>query len=328
MTLRWGIGVGLVVLTALAGCDVSVGNCDRNDAGSCFDDFPEWDAGPGIDSGNVVPTNDGAVVSEAGTTVDAAVVDGGGLDSSVADAAVPTTLTIEQFCEAQYRTAKLWRDKLEECCVANIPEREVLLFNSLFYSTDGTGKDSVERCIDGVKATPTANLTFTGTAAPACSARYNSQFPAPPAACPTEGFAIETLESTIGHGAGSLIQFAECRAAFVGKVAFNAACTNSFECQSGLRCLGTAGAKTCRAPLSRGNPCSVTSECEDGHVCMGLASGNAGRVCYPATELLETGSACDSSVTSATGGSTECRGGLICFDNKCTAPQATAICKP
>jgi hypothetical protein len=330
MTQRWGIVGGTLALLALAGCDVSVGKCDRNDAGSCFDDFPEWDAGGGIDSGSA-PASDGAVIADAAS--DAAIIaDSGSIDGSLPDAAPPVALTIEQFCDAQYRTAKQWRDKLEECCVSNSELerdlREVLLNNSFFYSVDDTtGEDSVERCIDSFKATPSANLTFVGTAASSCSARYTAQFPAAPATCPADGFATETIESMVGHGAASLIQLPECRTAFVGKVAFNAACTNSFECQTGLRCLGSSGAKTCRAPFSRGNPCSVTSECEDGLVCMGLASGNAGRVCYPANELLESGSTCDATETSATGGSTECRTGLICFENKCVTPQTSAICR-
>jgi hypothetical protein len=148
---------------------------------------------------------------------------------------------------------------------------------------------------------------------------FNSQFPAAPTACPAAGFDAETIEATTAHGAQELNQLSACRQAIVGKVAFNAACGNSFECQAPYRCLGTPGAKTCRVPLSRGNPCSRTSECEDGYVCMGVASGSGGRVCYPATEPLETGSACSAS--------TECRTGLLCINNKCTSPQSQLICK-
>jgi hypothetical protein len=79
--------------------------------------------------------------------------------------------------------------------------------------------------------------------------------------------------------------------------------------------------KRCQPPKDRGNPCTVTSECADGFVCMGTSN----RVCYPKTEPLEATSACGE--TGTTGGSTECRSGLICLNNKCSVPQATLICK-
>lgn len=327
MTLRWGLGLGLLAVAA-AGCDVSV--CTKDVDGQCFDgpDYPFDGSVVGLDAsadggartdGAAVAVVDGSVVP----VVDGAVVDGG-IDGGapVADAG-PPALRIEDFCDAQYRTAKAWRDKLEECCVANAAERELLLKNAFFYFIDGnatTGKESVVACTDALKASETAGkLSYVAATAPVCAGVFNSQFPAAPTTCPPAGFDAETLEATTGHGAQELNQLGACRQAIVGKVAFNAACGNSFECQAPYRCLGTTGAKTCRVALSRGNPCTRTSECEDGYVCMGVASGSGGRVCYPATEPLETGSACSAS--------TECRTGLLCIDSKCATPQPELICK-
>jgi hypothetical protein len=333
MKLGWGIGLGLFALVAV-GCDVSV--CTKDVDGKCFD-FPdlEFDGGIRFDAsvdsgarsdGQVAPA-DGAVVVDGSSVVDGGAlgIDGGQVDGG----AGPTQLSIEDFCDAEYKTAKAWRDRLEQCCTrspAVTDASELLLANSFFYGLDSTGKDSVEKCIDGLKASA-ANLTYVPAAAPACAAAYNAQFTAAPAACPAEGFAVEVLESSIGHMAASLNQLPECRAAIVGKIARDATCGNSFECQPGLRCLVIpgGGAKSCRPPLDRGNPCTVTSECADGLVCMGLASGSGGRVCYAKTEPLEVNSACDGE--GSAGGSTECRTGLICLNNKCSAPQTTVICK-
>jgi len=331
MKLGWGIGLGLLAIVAV-GCDVSVcKDVDRD--GHCFDgpdfDFDSslrFDAS--VDSGRsdaaVAPADSSVVV------VDGAVADGGvvGIDAGLVDAG-PAQLSIEDFCDAQYKTAKAWRDKLEQCCAANVDDRELLLSNAFFYRVDGAGSDSVEKCIAGLKASA-ANLTFVPTAAPACATRYSGQFAAAPADCPAAGFDVETLEATIGHGAASLNQLAECRTAIVGKIARDATCGNSFECQSGLRCLTIpgGGAKSCRPPLDNAAPCTVTSECSDGHVCVGLASGTGGRVCRPAGELVAVNSTCDGSETSATGGSTECSSGLLCINNKCVVPTPTPICKP
>lgn len=335
MTLRWGLGLGLLAVAA-AGCDVSV--CTNKVDGQCFDgpDSPfdgsvvgldaSTDAGTRTD-GAVVPVVDGSVLPQ----VDGAVADGGldGGGTPVADAG-PALARVEDFCDAEYRTAKTWRDKFEECCprsADNTAAAADLLARSFFYGADSTGADSVDKCIDGLKASA-ANLTYVPSAAPACIAAFNAQFSGAPTGCPAAGFDVAALESTIGHAASSLNQIAACREAIVGKIARDAACGNSFECQSGLRCLTITGGttKSCRPPLDRGAPCNVTSECADNFVCMGLAAGSGGRVCYPKGEPLELNSACFQG--GSAGGSTECRSGLICVNDKCAAPQPDVICKP
>jgi hypothetical protein len=327
MKLRWGIGLGLLAMV-VAGCDVSV--CTKDVDGHCFD-APDYnfDASFGLDASTDGGTRtDGAVIADDGAVLfpDGAVVsDSGvpGIDGGVVPDAGPAVLRIEDFCDAEYRTAKAWRDKLEQCCVvADAKDRELLLENAFFYFVDGnaaTGKESVEACTDALKASETAGqLSYVASAAPACVAGFNNQFPPAPTECPAAGFDAETIEANTAHGAQELNQLPACRQAIVGKAAFNAPCGNSFECQDPYRCLGTTGAKTCRVALSRGNPCNRTSECQDGYLCMGVASGSGGRVCYPATEPLETGTACSAS--------TECRTGLLC-DDKCTSPQPQLICK-
>ena len=322
MKLRWGTVLGLL---AVAGCDVSVCT-DRDALGNCAEiNFPDFDAtthvGPvsdgAVSDGSTVVTPDGAA---GGATSDGSV-DGGIDGGTLVDAgpATPTSLTLEQFCDARYSVAKQWRDGyFAKCCVSN---QDLASSNSFLGSNFGLASeaDTVGLCVSGIQALPPANIKFVGTAASACAAKLSAPFVAPPAMCPAGGIDIKTLESTVGHQAPSPVQLAECRAAFVGQVAFGGSCTNSLECKTGSRCLGDVGSKTCRAPIDASGPCSGTSECADGLVCVNGAGSTMGKVCRAASEPLDVTVACQLS--------TECRSGLVCDANKCANPTPSLICK-
>ena len=319
MKLRWGTVLGLL---AVAGCDVSVCT-DRDALGNCVDiTFPDFDAtlhpdgavsdGAVSDAGPAL-TGDGAAAS---VTADSGI-DGGALAD--AGPVAPTSLTLEQFCEARYAVAKQWRDTyFAKCCSNN---QDLATTNTFLGSNFGLSSDvdTVGLCVSGIQALPTANLTFVGSAATACAAKLSSPFAAPPTDCPAGGIDIKTLEASVGHQVASPVQLTECRAAFVGQVAFGASCTNSLECKGGYRCLGDTGSKTCRVAVDASGVCAVSSECADGLVCVTGAGSTAGKVCRPATEPLD--------VTVTCGLSTECRSGLVCDTNKCANATPSLICK-
>lgn len=330
MKLTWrtlSLGLGLLALAG-TGCD-DVNFCtNRDDAGLCPDiDFPQFDGSVGMD-GATPPSSDAARADATTVLPDGAVVvaDAGidaSLDAAAApDAAVPLSYNVEEYCAAQYRIATAWRDKFEACCATATTaadERTFFLLGALLYDdgSDPMSPEAVGACVNAVNASIGPNMTYVPSAAVACADKFASQFSAPPDGCPKDGFAIEMLEATFSHGAQVTTQLPECRAAFVGKVAFNGSCASSFECQTGLRCLGSMNSKTCRAPLGLGNTCSRSSECQDGFICQG--SNTAGRSCQPTTAPVEVSSNCSLS--------TECRTGLICPEGTCVNPSPTLFCK-
>jgi hypothetical protein len=315
MKLRWGMVLGLLVL---AGCDASICT-DRDALGNCVDfDVPSFDATVRVDAGT-----DAAITI---VSMDSAVADAS-LDATAVVPApdtgvpvTPTTLTLQQFCEARYATALQWRDNyFSKCCVSNadLVTTNAVLFSNFGFAAD---QDTVGTCVSSIQALPAANLTFVGTAAGACATKLAAQYDLPPTACPAGGIDVQAIEANIGHQAASPVQLAECRAALVGQVAFGAACTNPLECRAPYRCLGDTGAKTCRDALSASAACASNAECADGLVCVTSAGSTSGKVCRPVAEPLDVTVACQTSV--------ECRKGTRCGDDsKCGAPVPELICK-
>jgi hypothetical protein len=309
------LSLGLLAFTAAA-CEDGLSFCThRDDAGQCPElPDPVFDASidantPPSDAAADARTAD-ATTADANVSMDAATTDAG------TDAAAPTSYNVEEFCDAKYRVAKAWRDQLDSCCPSNatLEDRGIFLAGGLLYE-DGNGDatESVDECVTRLNAAIGPNLTFSGTAAVACAAQYASQFAEAPTSCPAGGFEIDIREASIGKQAQELTQLSGCRSALTGKLAFNAACTDNYQCQAGLRCLNSV----CRDALPSGNVCGKTEQCADGLVCIG---GNTvgGRVCRPKAEPAALTAACTYSV--------ECDPGAFCFDFKCTAPTNRAIC--
>lgn len=312
------LSLGLLAITAAA-CEDGLSFCtDRNDAGQC-PDVPDFIFDASIDA-TTPPSDAGSDARPAdATTADATVSIDASTDAGT-DAGAQASYDVEDFCAAQYAVARAWRDKFDQCCGTlnndQTKSRDELLANAFQYAN--AVMDSVASCVSGINGSLGPNLTYVPTAAVACADKFAAQFKAPPADCPQGGFPIESIESDIGHGIQDVTQIPECRAAFVGKLALNAQCTNTFTCQSGLRCIGSTGAKFCVQPRTNGMTCGESSECADGLQCVGSsASGAGGRVCRPVEEPVELNSNCERS--------TECRVGTLCFST-CVPPENTALC--
>jgi hypothetical protein len=297
-------------MTSVA-CDDGFNFCIyRDDAGNC-PETPQFPSDGGLEA--AAPPFDANVVLDA-NLLDAFVPE---VDAA-ADASVPS-FSVEDYCDAQYRVAKAWRDKFDQCCLTSsmvAEARSLFLLNALLYEDGTAGDEAVDACVRGINGSLGPSLVYDPSAAMSCAAKFAAQFTAPPDACPAGGFNIEQLEATIGHGAQATIQLPECRAAFIGKQAFNAPCNNSFECRAGLRCLGTMNAKTCRDPLAVADPCTQSSECADGLICQGTNS--PGRSCQPATQLVSPTGNCTLS--------TECESGYFCPESTCVLPGSELVC--
>jgi len=329
MKLTWRtLGLGLLTLAG-TGCEDGTFCTNRDDAGQCPDfDFPVFDGSVGMDGATPPSTDasrpDATVLADGATVLPdgAVVVTDAGLDAasdaSAPDAATVATYNVEEFCAAKYRTATQWRDKLDDCCVTAgnaKDDRSFFLVLGLLYEDGSEKPESVADCVTKLTAQIGASLEFSPTAAVACANKFSSQFSPPPVACPMAGVQIDSFEAMLGKQAQELTQLSECRAALVGKLAFNASCSGagSYQCQPGLRCLGSV----CRDALVNGSPCGSTDQCGDGLVCMGQSSGS-GRVCRPKTEPVAVTSACTYSV--------ECDQGAFCENNRCTTATARTIC--
>jgi hypothetical protein len=277
--------------------------------------------------------SDSSQPGDSGPIVDAALLADAGLDASVQpDAALPTSLSKQQFCDAQLSVAKAWLDKFSDLscnCLSNddIAGRDSFLAAALRYN-DSAGV----ACLDLVDRVVGAGATYDGTKAAACASRYASQFKgpsqfmAPIASCPG-GFDIGKLEGAVGHGRQGVAQFAECRATFVGTKASGAACTESLECAGGLRCRAApgGGATTCQSARAKNESCTKNDECADGLLCSlnvpASGSNAAESACIAVNELKANLGNCNAS--------SECLEGLICdpTTKKCGTAQADIICK-
>lgn len=330
MRLRWVLGVGVL---ASAGCEVSIGECRRDDAGACVDLSPDYGYDGGGDMDGSTPPADAALGDAAPPASDASVLGDGGLDAMVHDATVgqPDTsvaaLTPQQFCDAQLSVARAWLDQMDlECnCVSDddLAGRADFLALALRYN-DQAGVN----CLDNVNRM--TGVTYDWSKAAACATRYTAQFKGPDAfsapvvSCPG-GFDVGQLEAAVGHGAQNLAQLPECRAAFAGTKAMNQSCEDSLECAGGLRCITIPGGgdKTCQPARGTNAPCTNLSDCADGHVCSlnVPAAGNnpAGYACIPTDQLKLQGGRCRFSF--------ECAEGLLCRDDVCSTAVADVICQ-
>lgn len=351
--LRWWIGLGLLAAT---GCEVSVGKCEKDDAGECVDLFPDdydasWMAGMDATTDASAPQPD-AARSDASTAQDANVVADGSLDASAttdgatADATTPTIMTSQQFCDARFASARAWQTFFDDRCdcisSAEIADRNYFLKAALLYD-DRSNVDCLNE-VDGLKAA-SAKITYVAQSAAACANRFAAQFAAPPTACsrgtsPVEpGFDLELYESNVGHGVQPLAQLSECRATFVGKLGAGAACTSSFDCSGNLRCRAIPGAAqdggvvtTCQAASLVNEACvPERAECAEGLTCARSNGSATGSVCIPVNELRPATAACRTS--------RDCSAGLVCNcpDARCdtgtciaatAAAAADLICPP
>jgi hypothetical protein len=316
--------LGALLITTLSGCEVV--DCDEKPEADICQPDPEEDAG---DEGDL----DGAV-SDGGTTSDGGrdggAGDGGGRSDAGPDGgsdggsdAAATTLSIPDFCVAQLATAVAWRDGLEGLCgtTTSSTDRDTFLLEVFAYPKEDAQGNAEDKCIKAREAAVnTGNTTFDGTKAQACADAFLTSFDAPPDPFPTDGIDLAMYEAKVAHGAPTLIQTPECRAAFKGTLTRGKACTDHFECADGLRCLeAPGGGKACENALV-GGTCAQSSQCADGYTCVG-ATGGAGRTCVKRTELPLNGGNCSFSL--------ECGEGLICnASGKCANPAPQVICKP
>jgi hypothetical protein len=334
MWLKLVFAVGLL---ASAGCEVSVGECDKDDAGECVDLFPEVDAAwmSGMDaSTDASRPSDAAAPTDSGARPDGALVVDAGLDANVgpADASAPTTLNDQQFCDAQFAVARTWSallDRLDCNCLSSddVMGRASFLASTLRYD-DSTGSN----CLSNFSRLRSAGVTYDGSKGAACAARFAaqfkgpSQFMAPLASCPG-GFDIAKLEAAIGHGRQAVAQLPECRAAFVGTKAENAACVDSLECAAGRRCrpIPGGGSSSCQSPRGVNESCTKNDDCIDGHICslnvQASGSNPAEYSCIPVASLKLQNGNCQTS--------SECVEGLVCdvTSKKCVNAPSDRICE-
>lgn len=315
---RWFLGLGGTLLVALAGCDVSVGKCDRDDAGECVNLFPDDDEDGGTGKSDAGRDRSVADAGVDGAAADAGDVDASGADAGGADAGdIGPAITVDEFCIAQLATAVSWRDQLEDFCVAkDLDWRNSFLSLSLAY-TDA----SEDKCVNERKASiASGSIVFDGTHAQRCASIFADQFTAPPASFPAAGLDIAMYEATIGHGAQTLVQIPQCRAAFKGTLARDKVCADSLECVDGLRCLvATGNTRTCQPAVTPPGICARTSDCADGFTCAGPDGG--AKSCIPSNDLRLDGGGCFLSA--------ECVSGSVCTDaGKCAPAVANLICEP
>lgn len=332
MQTRWILASSL--LAAIAGCDVTVHDCDKEpDAKICQDDDDfDFDAGDEPDDEEDGGSNDGGKLDggadaskDGGSGPDASKdasadgatsSDGGDSDGGGSNAAI----TVDDFCAAQLKTAVAWRDALDDLCGGLTKDQQAradFLQRVLAYAAD----DAEGKCITARNAPITAgNTTFDGTKAQACADAFASNFMAPPDPFPTSGgIDLAMYEAKIAHGAPTLIQIPACRAAFKGKVARDKACTDNFECVDGLRCMSAPGNTTTCQPALTGGTCLQTSNCADGYTCVGSSAGG-GKTCVKSDALPLSGGNCSFSI--------ECATDYVCnSSNKCANPTASVVCK-
>lgn len=309
-TLRMPL-LAVLLMTAMSGCDVSVGHCDRNDAGRCVfgaDEPPEF----GSDGGQVDSGAADASVVDAALALDSAspsAADAGTLvDASGDDASVAPQMTIEDFCRELNRVGFGWADRLDECCIS--PAERVSATAADILNAVGAYSDTaVGGCIafyEGLVAQKA--VTFSPGRATACVDAFTAAYPPPPA-CSPSGVDLQAVRSMVGHGAPQLAQIQACRETLPGIVRRDAACTRNFECAVGLTCLPlftAQGGSTCRPPSQVGERCETAAHCAGGLTCVG--STTFGRTCRPVTELVEIGR-CESSQ--------ECVPGRVCDQGMC-----------
>lgn len=305
------------MLSALSGCDVSVGHCDRDDAGDCVDLFPDDDAGDEEDGGSKDAGGKDAGGKDAGD----ADGDAAGEDSDAdvdAGGDAGDAISVDEFCIELLKNAVAWRDALEGLCDRQEQgARDLFLQKVLAYAPD----DAEGKCItarnavlDGGKA------TYDGKQAMACATAFAEGFAPPPDPFPTEGINLAQYEASIAHGAPALIQIPQCRETFKGTLKRDAKCSDNFECIDGLRCLPAPGQTTTCQPALVGGTCVQSSNCADGYMCVGDPDAGGGKTCVKSDKLPQSGGNCYFSA--------ECSDGLVCTSRKCAQPTTSVICAP
>jgi|GEM_PF-3743710 len=289
---RHGWLLGSSLLLAAAGCDVSIGHCDR-DAG-CFDDhgfFDDVDAGH-MDGGkgDAGPTGDGGDNHDAGSDAGPETGDGGGGDAG-SDAGTFTgePLMLSEFCEAYQQRRVQWASAIEGCCMENPAAHgvEANIVLDVFGPDDGANG-----CITKHRAfIDNQTVVFHPDKAGACADAFLAQYAKPPSDCPQGGFDSEQLRATLAHGSQLIQQLPACRAALEGTVPEGSPCSDAIECANGNRCLPGVGQQTtCQKPIvangTTGQCGKTAASCADGTICVG--NNDSTRFCTPVGSLNQT----------------------------------------
>jgi hypothetical protein len=319
-----------LLLTAAA-CDVEIKkvDCEKTpdeaicaesdvDSSAEDDDAAAVASDAGSDSG---AAGDAGVPDDAGSTA----TDGGDAavspDAAATDAGTEViSLSIDEFCTAQYETAIAWRDALYDRCNGKfIEEQNTFLDRALRYK-----ETSVDGCVTSFKTLIQTNKTVTyhPERAQACAAAYAMQFGGAPVSFPDAGVDIGTYEGQLGHGYALPQQLPACREALVGSVKRDQTCISTAECADGLRCRVATGGGTARScqPAITGGVCESSAECTDDYRCIGSTLNSGTKTCVKATELALNGGRCSSSQ--------ECAIGLVCTNNICAPAKTSLICTP
>jgi hypothetical protein len=310
-----------LLLAGVVGCDIDVHDCDKEpDAEICQEDEDAGEPDPeddgGIDAGRSDGGSDGGRDASSDAGRDASGGDARADGSSSAEGG-SASISVDEFCAAQLKTAVAWRDALDDLCgglTMDAQARADFLQRALAYAPD----DAEGKCITARNTPITAgNTTYDGTKAQACADAFAGNFMAPPNPFPTNGIDLAMYEAKIAHGAPALIQIPACRAAFAGKLTRGTTCTDHFECREGLRCLeAPGGRKTCEPAITTGT-CSLSSECADGYTCVGSSAGG-GKTCVKSDSLPLTGGNCSFAI--------ECATDYVCTANKCANPTPNVVC--
>ncbi len=258
--------LGILPLSAMAACDVSVGKC--GDAG-CFDD-DDWFDESGDDAGRMDAGDsqvDGGVDGGAGGGSD-----GGGNADAGPDAGddLPRgePLSLQGLCEGLNDRWLEWAITLEACCTPAEFTSDAPAILALFGSEGGP-----DNCLAAYKPLVDAGkIAYNEAYGGDCVADFLSRLPAPPASCPDEGFNAFSAVATIAHGAPVPAQVASCRSAMAGTVDPDGQCSSDFECKNGYTCkLGLGDTKTCQAPAKEGGLCNLRQDgqCAPGLTCVG-----------------------------------------------------------
>ena len=306
---RWVQALSAAALVGVVGCDAIESRCVS--VGGCFDpDFlPDLDA-----------AIDAATIDAETASLDGGVDAGGQLDVPFTPDAGPG-LSISQFCDAQFATARAFSDGACHCLGADIEGLNYVREVVLRYPGSTA-------CIEAVEAI-VAKTSYDPQQAAACAARFDAQFelPAGVSSCAASGFDVGELAASVGKGAQTLVQLPECRATFVGSKLRDARCTTSLECSSGLRCLplpgtplGAGGAvpSSCQPARPLNEACATSSDCSDGLICSGVTETT--QTCIAVSALKSEGGRCRASY--------ECRLGLACNgQGVCQPPMPDVVCK-
>jgi hypothetical protein len=305
---RFSTFIALATASLSSACEVSVGNCER-DGGDCLSDFPSFDAA----------VIDGSIDATVVTSNDAGSRDASPADASSAPDAgePPAGKSLAEFCAELSSKGLAWASSLDSCC-PNPQDRQSEAAATILNLIGAYSETSVDRCIEFYSGLQGAGaVTLQLAYASSCATQYLAAFPMAPDTCPTVGFDVEQLRSTVGHGAQQLVQIASCRQALVGSKKMGDACTRDVECSAPLTCVPLAtnpSQSSCGSPRLSGEQCESGGDCAPGLTCVG--SSQLGRTCRAVQDLVDFGR-CESSV--------ECVQGKVCAGGSCVSPEPGSI---